>query len=130
MNSPDEALIVSADLHQKVQIWIDEHGVLRTSVPATGGGTHEVGFTGDHDMFLFRNPHTGAEITDPDHVDYLMRIVEGDAAIEHPPLKDWETTNEKQANLKAHLVQRHETKGEPLVVFAPGRPPTLRDARQ
>jgi hypothetical protein len=51
------------------------------------------------------------------------RIVEGDAAIEHPPLKNWESTNEKQANLKAHLVQRHETKGEPLVVFAPGRPP-------
>jgi hypothetical protein len=116
--------------HQKVQIRIDEHAVLRTSVPATGGGAHEVGFTRDHDMFLFRNPHTGAEITDPDHVDYLMRIVEGEAAVEHPPLKNWETTNEKQANLKAHLVQRHETKGEPLVVFAPGRPPTLRDARR
>ena len=116
--------------HQKIQVRIDEHGVVRTSVPVRGGGTREVGFTGDHDLFLFRNPHTGAEITDPDHVAYVMGIIEGEAAIEHPPLKNWETVGDKQANLKASLVQRHEGKGEPLVVFAPGRVPTLRDARQ
>jgi uncharacterized protein YukE len=89
------------------------------------GGRQPV--AGDHDMFDIRRPD-GSRLP-PAEYDRLVRDMQSAGmGVEHGAVRYWQPDTADERKIRADLLDAHKPGGEPLVRFAPGRPPRLVDS--
>jgi hypothetical protein len=80
--------------------------------------------TGDHDLFDIRR-EDGSRLPENELGQLINELKLNRIAVEHGPHMYWKPTNDFDDQIYHKIVSSHQAGGQPLVRFAPDRPPRL-----